>query len=101
MTAPWTNAVWFGFDSLHGPSAGLVAVSWYGVASPCAVSGLAGTISVQFMLSVTVAALRAVTKCPVAATAAATTAMLAALAATARTGPLDRPLGRRGRSNAW
>ncbi len=101
MAAPWTNAVWFGFDSLHGPSAGLVAVSWYGVASPCAVSGLAGTISVQFTLSVAVAVLRAVTKCPLAATAPATTAMLAAPAATAMIGPFDLRLGRRGRSNAW
>jgi len=48
MTAPWTNAVWLAFASLHGPAAGSVAVSWYGVASPCAVSGLAGTMSVQF-----------------------------------------------------
>src|SRR5215469_818351 len=52
MTAPWTNAVWSAFASSHGPAAGSVAVSWYGVASPCAVSGLAGTMSVQFGLGV-------------------------------------------------
>src|SRR6266567_4341894 len=46
-TAPWTNAVCMALASLHGPSAGFVAVSWYGVASPCAVSGFAGTMIVQ------------------------------------------------------
>src|SRR5579859_7828191 len=93
MTAPWTNAVWFGFDSLHGPSAGLVAVSWYGVASPCAVSGLAGTISVQFGFGVAAAALLlALRRCPVPTAAAATTATLATPATMARVGTfaLDR-----------
>jgi hypothetical protein len=28
ITAAWTKALWFGFASWHGPSAGLVAVSW-------------------------------------------------------------------------
>ena len=51
-TAPWTKAVWPLFASLHGPAAGSVAVSWYGVARPWAVSGFAGTISVQFGLTV-------------------------------------------------
>ena len=60
MTAPWTNAVWPAFASLHGPSAGLVAVSWYGVARPWAVSGLAGTINMQFGLTAALAVLRAV-----------------------------------------
>src|SRR4030088_1880626 len=38
------------FDSLQGPWPGSVATSWYGVASPAAVSGSAGTISVQLGL---------------------------------------------------
>ena len=50
MMAPCTKAVWAELASLHGPAAGSVAVSWYGVASPCALSGFAGTISVQFAL---------------------------------------------------
>ena len=50
MMAPCTKAVWAPLASLHGPAAGSVAVSWYGVASPCALSGFAGTISVQFGL---------------------------------------------------
>jgi hypothetical protein len=87
MTAPWTNAVWFGFASLQGPSAGLVAVSWYGVASPCAVNGLAGTMSVQFMLGAATAAAadRALKKCdePTAAAATSPTLTIPATAATA------------------
>src|ERR1700722_1284912 len=45
MIAPWTKAAWVSSSSWHGPSAGSVAVSWYGVARP---SGFTGTISVQF-----------------------------------------------------
>jgi hypothetical protein len=41
ITVPCTNAVWLALASLQGPSAGLVAVSWNGVARPAAVSGLA------------------------------------------------------------
>lgn len=87
MTAPWTNAVWFALASLHGPSAGSVAVSWYGVASPCAVSGFAGTISVQFVFRAGAAdaALCAVSM-RLAPMAAATTATLATTATTATTG---------------
>ena len=48
MIAPWTKAAWLSSSSWHGPSAGSVAVSWYGVARPSAVSGFSGTISVQF-----------------------------------------------------
>ena len=57
--APWTKAVWLSLDSSHGPAAGSVAVSWYGVARPLAVNGFAGTISVQFGLAVASAADRA------------------------------------------
>jgi hypothetical protein len=63
----------------------LVAVSWYGVARPCALSGFAGTISVQFMFTAGAAALRAVSM-RLAPTAAATTAMLVATAMTATSG---------------
>src|ERR1700730_2821474 len=45
--AACTNADCAVFDSLHPPKAGFVAVSWYGVASPAAVSAFLGTISVQ------------------------------------------------------
>ena len=48
MIAPWTKAAWLSLSSSHGPSAGSVAVSWYGVARPSAVSGFTGTMSVQF-----------------------------------------------------
>ncbi len=48
MIAPWTKAAWLSLPSSHGPSAGSVAVSWYGVARPSAVSGFSGTMSVQF-----------------------------------------------------
>src|SRR5579859_1733165 len=51
ITAPWTNAACPLFASLHGPLAALVATSLYGVASPLAVSGLAGTINVQSPLT--------------------------------------------------
>src|SRR5579863_1293115 len=52
ITAPWTKAAWAGFDSWHGPLAGLVATSWNGVANPCAVNGFAGTIRLQSPLIV-------------------------------------------------
>jgi hypothetical protein len=42
--------------SLQGPIAASVAASWYGVARPCAESGFAGTLSVQFGLGVAAAA---------------------------------------------
>src|ERR1700722_18592663 len=48
MIAPWTKAAWVSSSSWHGPSAGSVAVSWYGVARPSGLSGFTGTISVQF-----------------------------------------------------
>ncbi len=48
MIAPWTKAAWLSLPSSHGPSAGSVAVSWYGVDRPSAVSGFTGTMSVQF-----------------------------------------------------
>ena len=48
MMAPWTKAAWLSLSSWHGPSAGSVAASWYGVARPSGLSGFAGTISVQF-----------------------------------------------------
>src|SRR2546426_6244825 len=47
MTVAWTKADCAAFDSLHWPFAGSVAVSRYGVASPLALSGSAGTIRVQ------------------------------------------------------
>jgi hypothetical protein len=47
MIVAWTKADWAVFASLQGPAAGLVAVIRYGVASPAALSGLAGTMSVQ------------------------------------------------------
>src|SRR6185369_1515512 len=40
------------FDSLHGPMPGSVAVSWYGVANPAALSAFFGTISVQLAFGV-------------------------------------------------
>src|SRR3984885_10676141 len=48
MIAPWTKAAWLSLPSSHRPSAGSVAVSWYGVDRPSAVSGFTGTMSVQF-----------------------------------------------------
>ncbi len=51
-TAAATNADWAEFDSLQGPCVGSVAVSWYGVASPVALSASSGTISVQLVLGV-------------------------------------------------
>src|SRR5882672_6621161 len=45
--AACTNADCAVFDSLHGPSPRSVAVSLYGVASPLALSGSGGMISVQ------------------------------------------------------
>src|SRR6516225_7408981 len=50
-TTPCTKALWLSFASLQGPLAAFVADNWYGVASPCADNGLAGTTSVQSMLS--------------------------------------------------
>src|SRR5882757_242001 len=45
--AACTNADCAVFDSLQGPNPGSVAVSLYGVASPLALSGSGGMISVQ------------------------------------------------------
>jgi hypothetical protein len=50
MIVACTNADWLTFASLQGPIAAFVAVSWYGVARPRALSGSAGTMSVQFVL---------------------------------------------------
>src|ERR1700733_3480741 len=48
MIAPWTKAAWPSLSSWHGPAAGSVAVSRYGVARPSGVSGFSGTMRVQF-----------------------------------------------------
>src|SRR3569833_446384 len=48
--AACTNADCAVFDSLHPPRPGAVAVSWYGVARPLALSGSGGMINVQLGL---------------------------------------------------
>src|SRR6476661_8057548 len=50
MIAASTNADWSGSVSWHGPAFGSVADSVYGVVSPAALVGAAGTVSVQFGL---------------------------------------------------
>src|SRR4051812_10162686 len=47
-----TKTDFAGFDLLHGPRVGSLAVSWYGVANPVALSASFGTISVQLVLGV-------------------------------------------------
>src|SRR5690349_5286014 len=48
MIAASTNAAWSALASLHGPAAGSVALSRYGVARPAGEVGLGGTMIVQF-----------------------------------------------------
>src|ERR1700722_7071973 len=48
MIAPWTKAAWPSLSSWHGPAAGSVEVSRYGVARPSGVSGFSGTMRGQF-----------------------------------------------------
>src|SRR5712691_1661425 len=104
-TAPWTNAVCMALASLHGPSAGLVAVSWYGVASPCAVSGFAGTMSVQLAFGAAFASAAAVADShrlaptpPAMMTAALTAAAMTAGSGTPQNGSCPRPARRRRRA---
>src|SRR5689334_1810352 len=47
MIAASTNADWSALASLHGPAAGSVAFSRYGVARPAAEVGFGGTVIVQ------------------------------------------------------
>src|SRR6201999_584781 len=66
-TAACTNADCAVFDSLHAPWPGSVAVSWYGVANPLALSGSAGMINVQLGLGTAVFAAGAALAAAVAA----------------------------------
>src|SRR5436853_1636965 len=51
ITAPWTKADCMVLASLQGPLRRFVAANWYGVANPCADSGLGGTVKVQSILT--------------------------------------------------